>query len=429
VSEGDPVYDLIELRRRIAGSFSAGELRALADSLGVGGINWDRGVQDAAREMVRQCERYAGLPALVARLREEKPLVEWPDPVAPPAAPPGDPHTPGAPPLPATVAFPAPPPLSSSPGTFGLIPPLSSSPGSFGGPPPEVRPPPEAPLTGPFTATAPPRLAPQPSAEPSAPPLFDPYAPPPGPPAVQLPVTAVAASAPAPRAFGSVETPGPPAQPFVWPGTVGPAPARTGPTSGIDPRILVVVAGLMVVAALIAFLAGRASSASAGPEGAPSASASASASPSARPAKADGPAAIAADAIARSFENLARVCELPTSAGTNALVFRRVYERCGPSTPQKRSSSSAPADDGGADAAPPADPGPGRNRRAPRGAEPGQSQPAPAAKGCMGACDSQHGACRSHCGAEPTESTAYESYQRCLAVCLREASRCRLSCR
>lgn len=121
------VYDAVELRRRIVVCFTPGELRELADQLGVGGsIAWDRGIQEAARELVRQCDRYAGLGALVAKLREAKPLMEWPEPAATSPAPADEPAVaapPSAPiaappsaPIAAPAAAPpvaAPPPVAS----------------------------------------------------------------------------------------------------------------------------------------------------------------------------------------------------------------------------------------------------------------------------------------------------------------------------
>ena len=80
-------YDAVELRRRIAVCFSVSELRQLADSLGVSGtVAWDRGAQEAVRDLVKQFERYYGLEILVAKLREMRPLVEWPEPEPVPAA-------------------------------------------------------------------------------------------------------------------------------------------------------------------------------------------------------------------------------------------------------------------------------------------------------------------------------------------------------
>ncbi len=395
MSEAGPVlYDPVELRGRIVVCFSVGELKELADSLGVGGVPWERGIHEAAREVVRQCERYAGLPALVAKLREVRPLVEWPEPagaVTVGAIAPGRPLPPTLASEGGLAALPAgPPQLSSSPGTFGAM-------GAMGAAPAGPRS--DLPATGG--------------------PLIVPYAPPPGPPAIQVPP-------PPPAATGVSAAP---AFRAGWPGVVGEPPAPA--PGGIDPRILLAVAGLMVVAAIIAYFAGRASTAAAPTE----ASQAASAAPAAAsgPARSGGPAALASEALARSFADLARICELPSSAGANARVIQRVFERCGPGAPPRRpysppSPSQGPSADASAQPAPPAEPAPARGRRGGRSSDGPPGEAPSAAKGCTGACEATHGACRSHCGPEPTESSAYDGYQRCLGRCLSDASRCKLGC-
>lgn len=340
-----PVYDPVELRRRIVVCFSIGELRELADLLGVGGVTWERGIQEAAREVVRQCERYAGLPALVAKLREIRPLVEWPE-AAPSAS--------AAPDVPSFV--PAPPEGGFAPAVMGV----------------------------PQTATPVP--------------LADPFAARPSPPPRPVPVASP-----------------------VWP--VAPAAPSRAP-GGLDPRILVAVAGMMLLAAVIAYLAGRASSST------PSAAAPAgSAEPAAR---ADGPALVAANALDRAYHNLARACELPPSAAGGELVFRRVFERCGPSAPPPRPrvepaleppppavEPAAPSDD------PPPEPRPGRKRTAPRAV--GEEPAAP--RGCTQGCEAEHRTCVRRCGPEPTASSEYQGFQGCLGRCLSDLPRCRASCR
>lgn len=308
--------------------FSVGELQKLAESLGVGGsIAWERGIQEAAREVVKQCERYAGLDALVSKLREVRPLVEWPEPREPPAA--------------SVVAtFPAAPPLAPLPT-----------------------------IADPF----------KPSQSAAAPPVVPPTA--------------------------------SPHPPMPWPGNA----AEPAAAHGLDPRILIAVGALTVMAALIAYLAGRASN-----PGGPAPVNSAPAS--------HGPAVLAGAVVLRSLANLARVCELPAGAGTDELVFRRVLERCGPVPPPRAVSSLPsvlPEPTASADEASAPEP------TAPRGhgRRPGQGEPQPQSKGCMGGCDAGHRSCKSRCGPEPTEGRAYETYQRCLGRCLSDASRCRLSCR
>jgi hypothetical protein len=366
VSESAEIYDAVELGRRIVVCFSVGELRQLADSLGVGGsIAWERGIHEASRDVVRQCERYAGLPALVAKLREIRPLVEWPEPAA------------AAAPVPALPTM-----LSAMPGA-----PPASLPAvpTFGAPADPDGAAPPADLPDPFAPPMP--LAPPPRA-------LDPQAAPP---------PRLASPAPAPR-------------PAAWPGMVAePAPAR-----GIDPRLLVVVAGFMVLAAVIAYLAGRASSA-------PTAAAPADAA-TPPPRRGDGPAVLASDAISRSLTNLARVCELPAGVAADVLVFRRVLDRCGPAPPPPRPAATPVATQPDPNAEPPPEP-PTRTRRPGRGADPAPPDPGTPSKGCTGACDATHRACKAGCGPEPTESGGYDGYQRCLGRCLSDASRCRLSCR
>jgi hypothetical protein len=209
---------------------------------------------------------------------------------------------------------------------------------------------------------------------------------------------------------------------------VVPDPAHAARSGGIDPRIFIAVAGLMVLAAVIAYLAGRASTVPVDAAGAPASSTSTPAGA----ARADGPAALAADMLSRSFANLARVCELPTSAGTGAQVFRRIAERCGPPAPPHRLTPSGdpPVIATAPPPAPSADPAAPRNRRQGRGGDPGPGDPpAPAKGGCMGTCEAHHAACSAHCGPEPIEGSAYDGYQRCQGQCLRDASHCRLGCR
>src|SRR6185437_11462087 len=214
---------------------------------------------------------------------------------------------------------------------------------------------------------------------------------PPGPPAIQVPPPAAA-----PRAG--------------WPGVAG-GQAETAPARGIDPRIFLGVAGLMVVAAIIAYLAGRASTAAASKDAAAAASASPAAAVDGRAA---GPAALAAGALARSFANLARECDLPASAGGNALVIQRAFERCGPGAPARHVYvPPPPAAEPSAPPAPAAEPGQGKARRQGRAAEGAPTEAPAPSRGCTGACDAKHSACRGHCGPEPTEGSEYEGYERC----------------
>ena len=351
-----PLYDVVELRRRIVVCFSMSELRELADALGVGGVAWDRGPQEAARELVRQCEHYAGLPALLAKLREVRPLMEWPEPMTP------EPHA--APLLPEPIPSPTAAPLT--PSAFPQAPALSSSPGTLqpGAPPPPV------------------------------PPIADPFvAPPP-----------------------SLRVPPSPGQPSpIWPGTfVAPA-----PRSGLDPRLIAAGIGLTALlgaAVVIAFLAGRAT----GGDASSAAPAPSSTAPPDGAHRADGPAAMVTDAIARSLANVARACELPPSVGESVAVFARVYERCGPQPREPRAGLAPPG-------APTPPPEPTDTEPVTRPRKPGRGDAPPAApgQGCFGKCNADHGACDAHCGPEPNDSGGYATYQRCLGRCLTESSHCK----
>ncbi len=394
-----PVYDVIELRRRIVVCFSMSELRELSDALGVGGVAWDRGPQEAARELVRQCERYAGLPALVAKLREVRPLMEWPEPVAPQAH-----AAPAAPALPEPVLAPTQDPVPAVPAAFPQVPALGATPGTLQPGAPQPAPPALGATPGTLQPEAPQPLPPAPpAATPSAPPIADPYASP----------------APGPRWGASAGAPGQPSP--IWPGTFAEPPQR----SGLDPRLIAAGIGLTALlgaAVVIAFLAGRAT----GGNGTSAAAApSATTSPDGA-RRGDGPAALAADAIARSLANVARTCELPPSVGESVAVFARVYERCGPVPREPRAAlPPAPAPEPADTAPEPA----ARPRRTGRGG--GDAPPASPAPGggCFSKCNSDHRACDAHCGPEPTDSGGYATYQRCLGRCLSDSSRCMQACR
>lgn len=205
-----------------------------------------------------------------------------------------------------------------------------------------------------------------------------------------------------------------PAPSAPWPGNEPTEPEAANRERGLDPRILVLVSGLTVIAALIAFAAGRASSGSS--RGA--AEAAKTSAPHRRPA---GPATHAADAISRSLAGVAGACEIPAS--DDADVLQRAVEHCGPA-PRPRLTPDAP--DLAMSAAPAAsdDPGPGRY---------GIPAPTPAARApaegtCLRGCAATYAACGGRCGKEPTQGTQYADYQLCLAKCLSSASKCRLAC-
>lgn len=207
-----------------------------------------------------------------------------------------------------------------------------------------------------------------------------------------------------------------PAPSAPWPGNEPTAPEAAHRERGLDPRILVLVSGLTVVAALIAFAAGRASTG--GNRGA--AEATKAVAPQRRPA---GPATHAADAIARGLAGVAGACEIPASDDAN--VLQRAVEQCGPAPlPRPRPAPDAPELAPSAAPAATDDPGPGRY---------GIPAPTPATRAptegtCLRGCAATHAACGGRCGKEPTQGTQYADYQSCLAKCLSSASKCRLAC-
>ncbi|MFO0761263.1 MAG: hypothetical protein U0359_32590 [Byssovorax sp.] len=362
---GEVAYDPADLRRQIAASFSAPELRKLAETLGVAGsIRWTHGTQEAARDLVREFERYYGLSILVAKVRELRPLVDWPDPssLPPPAS-----QARAAPVEPADAAVPAPP----------------ADPGSARAPLPEE------PLAPPAALA---------SSEPS-PPASSSSAP-----------SAQAASRPAP----------------VWPGTVAslPDPPRG---QGIDPKILILVAGLTVLAAVIAYAAGRASSPTAAPAPTESATTVAAAPV---PRRAPCPATRAADAVARSLANVAKLCELAPGTEVNADLLARAFERCGPPPPRAAMTFSPPP----SPVLPPDLPrDPALDPEPARPHTPRQSAPAPAPdKGpgaaCIAQCNAENRSCNAGCGAEPSQSTQYDGYMKCRSRCRSAMSHCLLAC-
>ena len=388
MSEAPEVYDPVDLRQRIVVCFTIGELRELAEQLGVAGsVAWQRGIHEAARGVVQQCERYAGLPALVAKLRDARPDMDWPTASPPPVEP-----VPAASPPEAPAGEPARP----------------AEPGEASGAA-------QAAIADPFASAAP--------TVPGAP-IFTPVPPLSGPGSLGPTPTTPASFAAPPVAV--VKSPPRVPSPY-WPGTAAePAPPVQ---RGLDPRILVAVAGLMLVAAVVAYFAGRASSPSAA-EGA----AAASATPLGP--RGNGPAARAADAIDRRIASLARVCELPPGRDRGELVFARVFDRCGPPAPRRPRSplpdvfdvDAGAAEPPSAEPAAPAPPAARPRRQGGRATAPTEAPPTPS-RSCEGTCTRSHQACKTNCGPEPTEAGGYQGYQRCLSRCLSDASHCRLACR
>jgi hypothetical protein len=340
-------YDPVELRRRMAVCFSGPELRELAESLGVTGqITWDRGPSESSRDLIKQFEKYYGLGILVAKLRELRPLVEWPEPADPALAF-------GAPPPPSVVG----PPL--------VAPTLDQREARDGG----------APIQDPLSA--PPSAAPR---------------------------SAVARA---------------------WPGTTAPTSATPDAPKGIDPRVLIVVAGLTVLAALIAYAAGRAS---APPTAAADAAGSALPVGSASPQRPPGPAMRASNAFRRSLDRVVRSCDLPTGSDRDASILGLALGHCGLVLRAPASALTAPP----LDPIIPSDRPSTTTRVKPTktSKDPAQAAIPVTSKGdsCIAGCETDRKSCNDHCGAEPTESSLYDGYMRCRSRCLSATSHCRLAC-
>jgi hypothetical protein len=215
------------------------------------------------------------------------------------------------------------------------------------------------------------------------------------------------------REPSAAPAPPPASAPRAWipPGHADPScPPPKDAQRGIDPRLVGAVTALALVAALAAYVAGRASVLS---------------TDEATAAAVDGVAARAGRALGRASSAVARACELPDGAAGAREVLRLAFEQCGPAPAAvpARSRARAGYDDeregpAGVDAPPLPEPAPPRPKAAPEGA----------GSACVARCDGTHKACRNACGKEPTEGSLYTAYQACLATCLRDASRCRLSC-
>ncbi|MDI1436196.1 hypothetical protein [Polyangium sorediatum] len=393
-----PSYDPAEVRRCITLCFSAKDLRELAEGLGATGLPGEgRGIQDVAREVVRHFERQGSLDRLVEALKQARPLMEWPAPIARAGVPA------------AALAFPPPPPLA-----------------------------PLAPAAEPAPAPAP-EPAPAPAAEP---------APAPEPAAAPAPATAPeAGSAPAPTV---IEPPRGPEAPLLrdpyapgWPGTAPREPVQ--PVDGRRFTLLFAIAAVVIVIASVgAFLVGRAGS-NAGP--APLLAGTDAMAKGERPLRESGPSRLAADAVRRSLGNLARGCDLPLAPseepGTD--LFKSAYEQCGmrpmigrppsgprPTRPADSAGGAPPA--GGSDLFDTPTPAPAPTRAAPatqpRKTPATTDKPALPDNGaaCVNRCSATQKQCNGGCGSEPTLSSEYGRWQACQAQCLSAASRCRLAC-
>ncbi len=375
-------YDPNEIRRCIALCFSPNDLRTFAENLGVTQLGtWDRGIQDGAREVVRHFERLGTLDELIAKLAAARPLMEWPAPIANAPASPFAPAPPMAPP-PATISSTTNPVAAALPNSFA----------------PQVFPPPGGAAPTP-TAPAKPTVAPTiPASEPV---LRDPFAP-------------------------------------SFPGTAG-SQAATNPQrlegKKLAPFIAAGVAMITIITIGI-FLAVRVGK---NPDPTPENTASG------RPLRPTGPARMAADAMKRSLESLARGCDLEIPRGTDVDVwlFSAAYTDCGTrpglafpipglrnDKPRVQDSPPGAADPSEMTPAPNSTPrqaNPGRDP-APRTAPAPVPAKPPASDGCIEKCSATQRQCNRGCGSEPTSGAGFDRWQGCQTQCLSAASKCRLAC-
>lgn len=384
---GARAYDPADLSRRIGVCFSAGDLRRLAEGLGVDdAVTWDRGTGPAARDLVRVFERKNNLEALVAKLREVRPLVEWPEPE-------GAEGGGGAP------AF-APPALDGPGHLVGFEPaaPAVSEPAAAGSD---------------GTSALGDQALPLPALQPPAPTVIE-------------PATVTSSRAPLSTAAPhSARAPG-----AAWPGM---AEAPKTEARGLDPRLLILVPALTLLAAIVAFFAGRAGTST--PEAtAPAATVSPAGAPEAGEVS-NTPGGRVTEAISRSLANVARACEIPLRGPVTEDILLRAFDQCGPPVAEPRTTPDPSSPQAGG-----SDPhAPNRGARAggaaarPRAPAVPKAPDLPVDNGpaaaCMNNCQSEHNTCKGRCGKEPAQSSLYEAYQACLGRCLSTASKCRLQCK
>jgi hypothetical protein len=212
-----------------------------------------------------------------------------------------------------------------------------------------------------------------------------------------------------------------------WPTTV--STSEREPARGLDARILIAVAGLMVVAAVVAFAAGRATTAAA-PAEAPlgTAASSAPGAASARASRPDGPATRVSAAVMRSVANVGRACEV--RGAEPSTVLRGALSRCGPAAAPSRARTAPTEGDAAPGDRPAGEAADGDTTGIPaRPVDNGPAAVGAPTSPCVAGCDAQHRGCKQKCGPEPKHSTEYAEHQQCLARCLAAASKCRVGCR
>lgn len=364
---------LAELRRRMQGSFSPGELRDLGVALGLCHVeSWDRGAESAIRDIVRRAHDGPGLGVLLDRLRLDRPLVEWPEPPSIRAAEPG-------PAQPADESRGQPSATSAS-------------------------------------------YAPAPIPDLDGPTIVDPYAGPAHPAALPAEPVAGAIASSDTAQTSLVGAPRPAA---TSEGTDAPSSATSPPASwplqnlrepdkkpGLDTRILAIAIACVALAVAVAFAGGMVFSR----RGAP---------PSvAQGGRAETLAGHAANVMDGAIVEVARGCGLLVEGPPDRSVLKRAQASCG------HPVNVAGRPGGGYD---PADIDPPKLDVAPASPRPkpitGPAEtPAPPTDLCRAACKSERRTCKSACGAEPQDASAFEAFQQCHSKCLGAESTCRQRC-
>ncbi len=355
-----PAYDPNELRRCITLCFSPTDLRTLAESLGATDLHsWDRGIQEAARDVIRHFEKLGTVDQLVAKLAEARPLMEWPAPLHGSTATNPSPFAPPEPPAPPAITT---------------------------------------------TTTAPTTETPAKPAEPPAaapvPVIRDPFAP-------------------------------------AWPGTtVSPSfneKQRDGRKITLLFGIGFVVVTTVAIGLFLAVRVGKSSETPASTE-----------MHAGRPLRPNGPARMAAEAMKRSFESLARGCDLQMEPGAEVgpWLFAAAYAQCGSraripfaptdirqNKPIASDPAAAPVNDAPDPIVTPRQTPAGRDTlpRLPA-APPTKTAPLDTSSGCLDKCAAAKQQCSRACGTEPTSGAQYDRWQSCQTQCLSTASKCRLAC-
>jgi hypothetical protein len=386
--------EIAELRLRVEGSFTGTELRQLAQKWGlVPEPTWDRSPTHLVRGLVAQADRMFGSAELVRRLRAERPLVEWPDFESDEAAKWG-PRAPVSPAVSEEATLVGAPPEAAPDPTLADLGELELPEADATVVEDEGREPPVALEPGP-----------PPSARADAP----------------VPSQRAAAPSPAPDAGPPSSAARPPTSRAPFPGTFQDAGASSPRArEGIDPKVLVVVAGLMLALAVVAFGAGLFWSRRGPSTEAPKAGAAP------RP---NAVASRASSVLDAALLGVATRCEVDVDGAPGAEILATAQEGCGRATREAKrralNDRATPA---------PLDPSLPRPRADANDDDRRPSRPstgggAPERPTCLSRCAGVKGDCMSACGEEPSDASKFDVWQACSGRCLASESRCRLSCR